>query len=384
MAQKVIVQDVQELSRYKAKLSLLVRDLEKCSSDLNKAFEVVQIHVTQMLDLSRSQCKNWCDPQYESLKDSIVRCTAAVNASSVILQSNAEIVSRQLTGIVDSVQYIDKLIDQLLSIAGVTDNSAALASSCAYIKHLSAEEVSARWQSAVESINEQIENYREALYQRGVPDCSWLEKTLTAHKNAMLEQEAYELDVASGHGADSIHNSDAYLYPGDYSAFYDQLAGEFRTHCAEATNPNYNSEEVNQWYINCQRCVPTYEMLRRGLDVTALPCDGGYDYLASHPFSVWENANVISCIGQGKSEIEAAMNSWGDCARAQITVMWTRTSGHTFLAEQRGGRTYFIDPQSGNENYLDWIDSAIPGMTQFCRIDNLDTSPFINHCYREV
>lgn len=125
-------------------------------------------------------------------------------------------------------------------------------------------------------------------------------------------------------------------------------------------------------------------MLRRGLDVTALPCDGGYDYLASHPLSIWENANIISCSGHGKDEIESVMNSWGEGARAQIIVMWTHTAGHTFLAEQRGGRTYFIDPQSGNENYLDWVDSAISGMTQFCRIDNLETSPLISHCYREV
>lgn len=78
-------------------------------------------------------------------------------------------------------------------------------------------------------------------------------------------------------------------------------------------------------------------MLRRGLDVTALPCDGEYDYLASHPFSIWENANIISCTGHGKDEIESVMNSWGEGARAQIIVMWTHTAGHTFLAEQRGG-----------------------------------------------
>ena len=34
-------------------------------------------------------------------------------------------------------------------------------------------------------------------------------------------------------------------------------------------NPNF--ELGNQWKINCQRCVPTYEMRRRGYNVTASP-----------------------------------------------------------------------------------------------------------------
>lgn len=381
MATKVIVQNVYALANYADNIKKLKSDLELNSSDLFKMFELVSANLATLTALTNTQKKNWMDPQFDALQMRIEQCINAVNSTSLLVKEASLTLNTQLAEIEKSILYVNKLVSKLKEI---NTYGAATVTANSFSRHLSPVEVSNRWETAVQSINEQIENYREALNQRGVPDCKWLDKTLAAHRAAMLEQEAYELDVASGHGADSIHNSDAYLYPGDYSAFYDQLVGKFRTHCAEATNPNYNSEEVNQWYINCQRCVPTYEMLRRGLDVTALPCDGGYDYLASHPFSVWENANVISCIGQGKSEIEAAMNSWGDGARAQITVMWTRTSGHTFLAEQRGGRTYFIDPQSGNENYLDWIDSAIPGMTQFCRIDNLDTSPFINHCYREV
>ena len=381
MATKVIVQDVYALASYADNIKKLKSDLELNSSTLLKMFELVSANIATLTALTNTQKKNWMDPQFDALQMRVEQCINAVNSTSLLLKETSLTLNTQLAEMEKSILYVNELVSKLKEIntyggATVTANS--------FSRHLSPVEVSNRWKTAVQSINEQIENYREALNQRGVPNCKWLDKTLAAHRAAMLEQEAYEFDVASGHGADSIHNSDAYLYPGDYSAFYDQLAEEFRTHCTEATNPNYNSEEVNQWYINCQRCVPTYEMLRRGLDVTALPCDGGYDYLASHPFSVWENANVISCIGQGKSEIETAMNSWGDGARAQITVMWTRISGHTFLAEQRGGQTYFIDPQSGNENYLDWIDSAIPGMTQFCRIDNLDTSPFINHCYREV
>ena len=381
MATKVIVQDVSALASYAGNIKKLKSDLELNSSDLYKMFELVRANIATLSALTNTQKKNWMDPQFDALQMRIEQCINAVNSTSLLLKETSMTVNIQLAEIEQSILYVHELVSKLKEIntyggANVTTNS--------FSRHLSPAEVSTRWGAAVQSINEQIENYRKALNQRGVPDCKWLDKTLAAHRAAMLEQEAYELDVASGHGANSIHSADSYQYPGDYSSFYDQLAGEFRTYCAEATNPNYNPAEVNKWYINCQRCVPTYEMLRRGLDVTALPCDGEYDYLASHPFSIWENANIISCTGHGKDEIESVMSSWGEGARAQIIVMWTHTAGHTFLAEQRGGRTYFIDPQSGNENYLDWVDSAIPGMTQFCRIDNLETSPLISHCYREV
>ncbi len=381
MATKVIVQDVSALASYAAAIQKIKTDLESCSAALLTIFEHVRADIASLTVLTDAQKKNWMDPQFDALQLRIEQCINAVNSTSLLLRETSLTVSTQLSEIEQSIEYINKLVQQLKEISG----SGGLGGiSSHYSRHFSPAEVSSGWETAVQSINEQIENYREALKQRGVPDCKWLDKTLAAHRTAMLEQEAYELDVAGGHAATSMHHPDSYHYPGDYNAFYNQLAGDFRTYCAEATNPNYNPAEVNQWYINCQRCVPTYEMLRRGLNVTALPCDEGYDYLASHPFSVWENANVISCTGQGKSEIESAMNAWGDGARAQITVMWTHSSGHTFLAEQRGGRTYFIDPQSGNENYLDWVDSAIPGMTRFCRIDNLNPSPLISHCYREA
>lgn len=381
MVTKVIVQDVSALASYAGNIQKLKSDLELNSSDLLKMFELVRANIATLTALTNTQKKNWMDPQFDTLRIRIEQCINAVNSTSLLLKETSLTVNAQLAEIEQSILYVNKLVSKLKEIntyggTTVTTNS--------YSRHLSLDEVSNRWGIAVQSINEQIENYREALYQRDVPDCKWLDKTLASHRAAMLEQEAYELDVASGHATTSVHSPDSYRYPGDYSAFYNQLAEEFRTYCAETTNPNYNPAEVNKWYINCQRCVPTYELLRRGLEVTALPCDGGYDYLASHPFSVWENANIIPCTDQGKSKIETAMNLWGDGARAQIIVMWTRTSGHTFLAEQRDGRTYFIDPQSGNQNYLDWVDSAIPGMTQFCRIDNLNTSPYIKHCYREV
>ena len=74
----------------------------------------------------------------------------------------------------------------------------------------------------------------------------------------------------------------------------------------EATNPNF--ESGMEWQTNCQRCVPTYEMRERGYDVTALPCTDADDYLSYHPFEVWEDVDIQATIGDGKADIEEAMN----------------------------------------------------------------------------
>lgn len=97
--------------------------------------------------------------------------------------------------------------------------------------HYSREMTDNMWQRNVESTDAMIDNYKEALMERGVPDGEWLNNTLSRHRAAMLEQCGYELDVASGHSRDSTNDANAYSWPGDYHAFYDQLAEEYRQYC---------------------------------------------------------------------------------------------------------------------------------------------------------
>ena len=99
--------------------------------------------------------------------------------------------------------------------------------------HYSREMTDNMWQRNVESTDAMIDNYKEALMERGVPDGEWLNNTLSRHRAAMLEQCGYELDVASGHSQDSTNDANAYSWPGDYHAFYDQLAEEYRQYCRQ-------------------------------------------------------------------------------------------------------------------------------------------------------
>lgn len=151
----------------------------------------------------------------------------------------------------------------------------------------------------------------------------------------------------------------------------------------DGCNPNF-SKNKREWSENCQRCVPTYELRRRGYDVTAQPAPLGVkDYLSQSPFSVWQNPKVIRCKDNGVTDIEKNMAKWGDGARAQIVVVWKNGSmGHTFVAEQVNGKTRYYDPQDPSRDASQFFKNVRPGSVQICRTDNLKLNPnLMRQCY---
>ena len=151
----------------------------------------------------------------------------------------------------------------------------------------------------------------------------------------------------------------------------------------DMANPNY--ENGTEWQINCQRCVPTYEMRSRGYDVTALPCTDYNDYLSYHPYDVWDNPAILNATGNGLDDIRTSMSDWGDGARAQVCLQWNNEmGGHTFMAEQRNGETCFVDPQTGETDVGWYFDEACPNSVTYCRTDRLMPSSKILNCCKGV
>jgi hypothetical protein len=148
----------------------------------------------------------------------------------------------------------------------------------------------------------------------------------------------------------------------------------------EATNPNYG-RGLPGYESNCQRCVPTYEMRRRGYDVTAKPQPENDllqkpEYLAS----MFDGAEVIRYYnGSGLPEIEAAMKEWGDGARAEV-VIGLKRSAHAFVAEQKNGHTFFRDPQRNLVSCHDLFAKAESEKTLLFRVDNLEVNSEIEKC----
>ena len=143
----------------------------------------------------------------------------------------------------------------------------------------------------------------------------------------------------------------------------------------KATNPN-------KYKGNCQRCVPAYEMRRRGYAVEAIdspenPFDdniGLYDYK-----KVFVGADWITCEGTGKKQITEFLRKCGDGTRVEIAIV-TSKGNHIFAAEQIGEKTIFLDPQRNLINVEKYFDMDLLDKTEFCRIDNLCFSALIKDC----
>lgn len=188
----------------------------------------------------------------------------------------------------------------------------------------------------------------------------------------------------------------------------DNLSWEDNLLAVNSTNYNIsrdnlrNGIEINGWddnrfTQNCQRCVITYEVRRRGFDVVAkerlfspimkpdgtpelddngkkksydpsgLPClyrNGKVNPNSWAGVFVDEKGMVPqplvpigNTVEQKIVDIENRMRQYGDGARAIIRIQRmkqdakgkiSRTGGHVFIVEQINGKTVFCDPQTGN------------------------------------
>lgn len=121
---------------------------------------------------------------------------------------------------------------------------------------------------------------------------------------------------------------------------------------AEKANPNFHVDTAYQ--INCQRCVPVYELRRRGYPVTAMPKRKQYGEKpnkCSYGYECFETPQVKGIWGQQPALTKAALlkdlKSLPDGARVGIIWAWNNDTGHTTVCEKVNGKLVFIDPQTG-------------------------------------
>lgn len=146
-----------------------------------------------------------------------------------------------------------------------------------------------------------------------------------------------------------------------------------------AVNPKY--KRGTPYGDNCQRCVPTYYLRRKGYKVEALPTGINPQIdsqLYIQPHILWERGGTpvvpIQTIGSkyfGKPEIIEAMRELPDGAMFEVFCKWkNRSGGHVFIAEKIDGKTHFIDPQIGDMDVSRYFSDMKLNQTTFWRIDN--------------
>ena len=158
-------------------------------------------------------------------------------------------------------------------------------------------------------------------------------------------------------------------------------------------NEQINDVNPEERDDNCVNCSIAYEMRRRGKAVVA--GEPSELLMDNYGFACWKNPEINS-VEPGmnpKLFIDACMGLWGDGARSHITLTYNSLLdeggvpiGHSFVAEQRNGATYYIDPQFGmvynDDKIMDLFKSSHD--IKFCRVDQLEISDLGFSACKEV
>ncbi|MBE7016635.1 MAG: hypothetical protein E7420_00555 [Ruminococcaceae bacterium] len=229
----------------------------------------------------------------------------------------------------------------------------------------------------------------KVLKNHSKTDISASTPTPTIYADYMREHnmlENYETSDGLNVDLENDANSDT-IFAGAVTDCFDRKVGI--TSAEEdlvAVNPNFSTHNY-EWRNNCQRCVPAYEMRRRGFRVVAKPLQGNVldDILANNAIAAWKRQERVWCVkGNGLQQIKEQMAKWGNGARAEVLVAWRDNypdiKGHVFVAEQRNGTTVFIDPQTGDSDCSRYFDMVVRGQTSIWRIDDNIPSDLIFEC----
>ena len=100
---------------------------------------------------------------------------------------------------------------------------------------------------------------------------------------------------------------------------------------------------------------------------------------------MWDNPQEIMCSDSGLRDIKQHMKAWGDGSRAEISVSFKGLDySHVIVAEQRAGKTIFMDPQENEILDDSFFKTVVANETSICRIDNLKPNRAIFDCVEEV
>ena len=121
-------------------------------------------------------------------------------------------------------------------------------------------------------------------------------------------------------------------------------------------NPDY--WQGRGYQVNCQRCVPTFELRRRGYPVQAMPNlgtngNGTSKRRAMNGSECFKNAAVQGVWGGKppltKTALLKELKALPNGARVGIMWLWPgrKATGHTIVCEKVSGVLVFMDPQTG-------------------------------------
>ena len=151
----------------------------------------------------------------------------------------------------------------------------------------------------------------------------------------------------------------------------------------EGTNPGYDPLSLpdGPYKNNCQRCVPAYELRRRGYDVEALPSPVGADSVKSNNvgFNVFidNDGNIMTYTLTAQTDLMGQLESFPDGSRFAVRNSWRGGGGHVYIAEKQSGTVSFYDPQDPNTDAAAYITRKDAWKFGYMRINDAQFNPDI-------
>lgn len=140
-------------------------------------------------------------------------------------------------------------------------------------------------------------------------------------------------------------------------------------------NPEYKTGAW-EYKNNCQRCVQTYELRRRGYNVTAMPKKRRNDNISwgSEIFNGYGKTKYDAIkaykLNQTEQAVKTELANAPAGSRYSIYIQWKGGSAHVFIAEKTKTGVKYVDPQSGQGNVSDYFNGGRKGKFGFFRMDD--------------
>ena len=141
-------------------------------------------------------------------------------------------------------------------------------------------------------------------------------------------------------------------------------------------NPYFSTGR--EYKVNCQRCVQTYELRRRGYDVIAKPKPDANNTISwgSECFiqkGEYKNSWEAYVLGQTEADVKKVLENAPNGARYSIYVKWQNKYGgsaHVFIAEKTDDIIHYVDPQTGKMDVSHYFSCGSNGKFGFFRLDD--------------
>lgn len=164
-------------------------------------------------------------------------------------------------------------------------------------------------------------------------------------------------------------------------------------------NPNF--PKGGGYYVNCQTCTVTHWLRRLGFDLEAKPNVKGsaYDEMKKQGIT-WEqrftnldgsNVDYDYTYKWQKRKGYKSMTAkrlqeyftekFDHDGVYEVYCGWKRRDAHVFLAEVKGGKVRYFDPQSGKDDVSHYIPDMRPGMVGVIRIDDKLVNPKVKNLF---